>query len=40
MSDQAFFSIKIAGLSINMLNVIMGIALIGVGYYASKRLGG
>ena len=38
MSDEAFFSIKVRGYSVNMLSVLMGTALVGVGYYASKQL--
>ena len=39
MSDEAFFSIKIGAYSLNMLSVLMGTALVGVGYYASTRFG-
>ena len=38
MSDEAFFSIKVRGYSVNMLSLLMGTALVGVGYYASKQL--
>ena len=40
MSDEAFFSIKIGNYDVNLLNIIMGTALIGVGYFASKKFGG
>ena len=39
MTDEAFFSIKIGKFNVNILNVIMGTALIGVGYFASTKLG-